>query len=44
MKESVNVEIRAAEGGKDSKLLADDMAVLYQKAARMNDFSAEVKH
>lgn len=44
MKESINIEIRAAEGGKESKLLIEDMAVLYQKAARINEFSVEVKH
>ena len=35
--ESVIVEIRAAEGGDDSKLLVEDMIGLYRKAANVLD-------
>ncbi len=31
---SVIVEIRAAEGGKDAKLLVEDQYVIYQKMAQ----------
>ena len=33
------LEIRAAEGGQDSKLLVEDMALIYQKACAINNFS-----
>jgi len=36
------IEIRAAEGGQDSKLLVEDMAGIYQKACSINNFSADV--
>ena len=33
------IEIRAAEGGKDAKLLVKDMANIYKKAANRKGFS-----
>jgi len=44
MKQSPTVEIRAAEGGEDSKLLVKDMAALYIKAARINNFVVTNEH
>ncbi len=44
MKQSITVEIRAAEGGEDSKLLVKDMAALYIKAARINNFVVTNEH
>jgi protein subunit release factor A len=32
----INIEIRAAEGGQDSKLLIGEMADIYIKAAKLN--------
>jgi protein subunit release factor A len=40
----IKLEIRAAEGGEDSKLLVEEMATIYQKAAHANAFSFEVEH
>ena len=37
--EKIVVEIRSAEGGKDSCLLAKDLADVYRKAARVENFS-----
>jgi protein subunit release factor A len=37
--EKIIVEIRSAEGGMDSKLLAKDLADVYRKAARVENFS-----
>ena len=37
--EQIQVEIRAAEGGEDAKLLVKDMFDIYQKTARLNNFS-----
>jgi len=37
--ETIIVEIRSAEGGSDSKLLARDLADVYKKAARVENFS-----
>jgi protein subunit release factor A len=37
------IEIRAAEGGQDSKLLVEDMAGIYQKACSINNFTCDVK-
>jgi len=37
--EKIRVEIRAAEGGDDSKLLVDDMANLYVKVAKRSGFT-----
>jgi protein subunit release factor A len=39
--ESVTVEIRPAEGGKDAVLLAEDMAAIYLKACRKRGFASE---
>lgn len=36
MAESVLVEIRAAEGGDDSKLLVRDQMAIYAKAAKLH--------
>lgn len=38
------VEIRAAEGGKDAKLLVEDMADIYQRASQRNNFTCETNH
>jgi len=40
--EKVIVEIRSAEGGMDSKLLARDLANVYKKAARVENFSFSI--
>jgi len=37
--EKVVIEIRNAEGGQDSKLLVKDLADVYHKAARVENFS-----
>ena len=42
MKNSIIIEIRAAEGGDDSKLLVTDLANIYLKSARNNDFSYKI--
>jgi len=42
--ETIKLEIRAAEGGTDSKLLVNDMADLYKKAALINSFTFSVEH
>lgn len=44
MKQSIVLEIRAAEGGEDSKLLVKDMAAMYIKAARVNNFIVTNEH
>ena len=44
MKETIVLEIRAAEGGEDSKLLVRDMAAMYIKAARNNNFVVSNEH
>lgn len=36
------LEIRASEGGQDSKLLVEELLNIYLKSARINNFSAEV--
>lgn len=41
-KQSIIIEIRAAEGGDDSKLLVTDLANIYLKSARNNDFSYKI--
>jgi protein subunit release factor A len=43
-KETIILEIRAAEGGEDSKLLVRDMAAMYIKAARNNNFVVSNEH
>ena len=42
--EKVTLEIRAAEGGEDSKLLVGDMAAVYLKAAKNKGFTLESEH
>jgi len=37
--EKITLEIKAAEGGTDSKLLVEDMANIYKKACQNNSFS-----
>lgn len=44
MKKGITLELRSAEGGKDSKLIIEDMAAMYQKAARKQNFSVEILH
>ena len=39
MKQEVTLEIRAAEGGQDSKLLVNDMRDIYVKTAKTNNFN-----
>jgi protein subunit release factor A len=40
----ITLEIRAAEGGADSKLITEDMAAMYIKAAEKQNFSVGVNH
>lgn len=42
--ETVVVEIRAAEGGDDAKLLVGEMTLIYEKASLVNKFTFERKH
>lgn len=42
--QKVTLEIRAAEGGEDSKLLVEDMAAVYLKAAKNKGFIVESEH
>lgn len=42
--ETIKLELRAAEGGEDSKLLVRDMAAMYIKAARNNNFLVSNEH
>lgn len=44
MKKEITLELRAAEGGADSKLIIEDMAAMYIKAAERNNFSVKVNH
>jgi len=37
--ETITIEIRASEGGNDSKLLVKDLASIYEKSCRNNNFS-----
>ena len=39
MKNDITLEIRASEGGQDSKLLVVDMKDIYIKAAKTNNFN-----
>jgi protein subunit release factor A len=41
--EKIVIEIKGAEGGKDAKLLVDDMASVYTKASKNNGFTIDVK-
>lgn len=38
--EKIIIEIRAAEGGKDSKFLVEDLKNIYLKTARLNGFNS----
>jgi len=40
----ITLEIRQAEGGKDSKLIVEDMAAMYTKAAEKQGFSVGTNH
>ena len=40
--EQIIIEIRAAEGGQDSKLLVEDLRDIYLKTARTNNFDYKV--
>lgn len=40
--ETIVVELRSGEGGLDSKLLVRDLADVYKKAARIENFSLSV--
>ncbi len=40
----IKIEIRAAAGGEDSKLLTEEMAFIYQKAAVVNSFTCSIEH
>lgn len=42
--EKIVLEIRSAEGGEDSKLLVRDMAAMYIKAAKNNNFVVSNEH
>lgn len=37
--EQITLEIRDAEGGQDAKLLVNDMANIYIKTAKINNFN-----
>ena len=37
--ENIILELRSAEGGSDSKLLMKDLADVYKKAAKIENFS-----
>lgn len=42
--QKITLELRAAEGGEDSKLLIRDMAAMYIKAAKNNNFVVTNEH
>ena len=42
--EKIKLEIRAAEGGEDAKLLVNEMADIYKKAANINSFDLTIEH
>lgn len=41
--ESIVLEIRASEGGNDSKLLVKDLTNIYIKSCRNNNFSYKIE-
>lgn len=41
--ETIVLEIRASEGGNDSKLLVNDLTNIYTKACRSNNYSYKVE-
>ena len=42
MKNSIIIEIRASEGGNDSKLLVTDLMNIYLKSSRNNNYSSKI--
>ena len=40
--EKIILQLRKSEGGKDSELLIKDMADIYEKAARIENFSFQI--
>ena len=40
----ITLELRAAVGGADSKLIIEDMAAMYTKAAKKQGFSVSTLH
>lgn len=44
MKNQIILELRAAEGGEDAKLLVEDMASIYLKAASAKNFATKTLH
>lgn len=43
MKTTIKIEIRAAEGGEDAKLLCIEMANIYRKASLLNSFDFKIE-
>jgi protein subunit release factor A len=43
MKTKIKLEIRASEGGNDSKLLVQDLTNIYTKVCRIHDFTYKVE-
>lgn len=41
-KQTIIIEIRASEGGDDSKLLVMDLKNIYLKSSRNNEFSSKI--
>ena len=41
--ETIKLEIRASEGGNDSKLLVDDLTSIYTKSCRNKDYEYKVE-
>ena len=41
--ETIYIELRAAEGGSDSKLLVEDLKNIYLKSARNKNFEAKIE-
>ena len=42
--QTIKLEIRAAEGGEDAKLLVNEMTDIYKKSANVNNFSYKIEH
>lgn len=42
--EKLRLELRQGEGGADAKLIVEDMAAMYIKAAERKSFSVETEH
>lgn len=40
--EKIIIELRAAEGGQDSKLLVEDLKNIYMRSARNENFDSKV--